>query len=59
VAGKVKDHRVDTFLSITRVDVSRDLGFRRRLHLKLRGRKEDWNAASPGSTAPPVSYKPK
>jgi ribosome-binding factor A len=27
VAGKVKDHRVDTFLSITRVDVSRDLAF--------------------------------
>jgi ribosome-binding factor A len=27
VAGKVKDYRVDTFLSITRVDVSRDLAF--------------------------------
>ena len=27
VAGKVKDFRVDTFLSITRVDVSRDLSF--------------------------------
>lgn len=27
VAGKVKDHRVDTFLSITRVDVSRDLSY--------------------------------
>lgn len=27
VGGKVKDHRVDPFLSITRVDVSRDLSF--------------------------------
>jgi len=27
VSGKVKDHRVDTFLSITRVDVSKDLGY--------------------------------
>lgn len=27
VGGKVKDHRVDPFLSITRVEVSRDLSF--------------------------------
>jgi ribosome-binding factor A len=27
VAGKVKDPRVDTFLSITRVEVSRDLAY--------------------------------
>lgn len=27
VSGKVKDPRVDTFLSVTRVEVSRDLGF--------------------------------
>ena len=27
VSGKVKDYRVDTFISITRVDVSRDLSF--------------------------------
>lgn len=27
VSGKVKDYRVDTFLSITRVDVSRDLSY--------------------------------
>ena len=27
VGGKVKDHRVDTFLSITHVDVSKDLSF--------------------------------
>ena len=27
IAGKVKDYRVDTFLSITRVDVSKDLAY--------------------------------
>lgn len=27
VGGRIKDHRVDTFLSITRVEVSRDLSF--------------------------------
>ncbi|GHV83629.1 ribosome-binding factor A [Spirochaetia bacterium] len=27
VEGKIKDHRVDSFLSITRVDVSRDLSY--------------------------------
>ena len=27
VGGKIKDPRVDTFLSVTRVEVSRDLGY--------------------------------
>ena len=27
IGGKIKDPRVDSFLSITRVDVSRDLGY--------------------------------